>query len=152
MPLFLASWGSLTWWVITLVVLLIVEACTVNLVTIWFAVGALAAIITCFFTNQFAIQVLVFALVSVAALLITKPLVDRIRQRRPASPLGIERLIGRRAEVLTDLIPGEKGRVRLDGVDWQAVCTKPLCAGSFCKVVAVDATTLTVEPFDEPPV
>lgn len=149
MPLFFSSLGALPFWVLSLAVLLIVEACTVNLVTIWFAVGALAAAITCFFTPQFSIQLLVFALVSVAALLLTKPLVDRIRQRRPASPLGLERLIGRRAETLTDLVPGKKGRVRLDGVDWQAVCSEPLAADTFCTVVSVEATTLVVKPLSE---
>ena len=150
MPLFFTLWGALPLWVLVLTVLLIVEASTVNLVTIWFAVGALAAIITCFFTDQFSIQLLVFAVVSIAALLWTKPLVDRIRRRQPANPLGIDRLIGRRAEILTDLVPGEKGRVRLDGVDWQAVCSEPLKAGELCTVAAVDTTTLTVQPLSDP--
>ena len=42
------------------------------------------------------------------------------------------------------------GRVRVDGVDWRAVCDTPLEAGTRCRVTAVGATTLTVEPLPVP--
>ena len=52
-------------WFISFIVFLIIEALTVNLVTIWFAVGALAAIISCLFTDSIIIQAVVFVIVSV---------------------------------------------------------------------------------------
>ena len=46
MPMLFSNWLSVILWAAALVVLLAVEANTFNLVTIWFAVGALAALIT----------------------------------------------------------------------------------------------------------
>ena len=51
-------------WFITFIVLLFIEIITVNLVTIWFAVGAVAAMITASFTNSLFIQIIVFTIVS----------------------------------------------------------------------------------------
>ena len=62
-------------WFIAFVILLLIELVTVNLVTIWFAIGAIAAIITTIFTDSILIQSIVFVVVSVIALLITKPLI-----------------------------------------------------------------------------
>ena len=58
--------------------------------------------------------------------------------------------LGRTGLVLTPIRPGCEGRVRVDGVDWRAACSTPLEAGARCRVTAVGATTLTVEPLSVP--
>ena len=40
--------------------------------------------------------------------------------------------------------------MRVDGVDWRAACSTSLEAGARCRVTAVGATTLTVEPLSVP--
>ena len=51
-------------WFILFVVLLIIELVTVNLVTIWFAAGAVAAMIATIFTDSLIYQMAVFLIVS----------------------------------------------------------------------------------------
>ena len=51
-------------WVIAFLGLLLVEFLTVGLVSIWFAVGALAALITSFITESILIQTVVFIVVA----------------------------------------------------------------------------------------
>lgn len=136
-------------WLIALAVFVAVEAATVSLVSIWFAVGALAGLVTSLFTQNLLYQLLAFALVSAAALAVTRPLAARWRRKGPAAVLGLERNLGRRAVVVQPLRPGVHGRVRLDGVDWSAVCDVPLEAGDECVVAAVDSATLRVEPAKE---
>ena len=94
-------------------------------------------------------QFVVFALVSFVCLLATRPLVRRLK---PAAPKGLDAdgNLGRTGLVLTPIRPGCEGRVRVDGVDWRAVCDTPLEAGTRCRVTAVGATTLTVEPLPVP--
>ena len=46
-------------WLVLIIVLLIIEALTVNLVTVWGAIGALFALITAIFTNNINIQIIV---------------------------------------------------------------------------------------------
>ena len=71
---------------------------------------------------------------------------------KPAAPKGLDAdgNLGRTGLVLTPIRPGCEGRVRVDGVDWRAVCDTPLEAGTRCRVTAVGATTLTVEPLPVP--
>lgn len=149
-PIPVPETAAIAGWLIALAVFVAVEAATVSLVSIWFAVGALAGLITSLFTNNLLYQLLAFALVSAAALAVTKPLVSRMRSRRPAAALGLERNIGRHGVVVQPVRPGAPGRVRLDGVDWAAVCPSPLEKGEECVVTAVESTTLRVEPAQAP--
>lgn len=149
-PILVPEAAAIAGWLIALALFVIVEAATVNLVSIWFAVGALAGLITSLFTEDLLYQLLAFALVSAAALAVTKPLVARMRSRKPAAALGLERNIGRRAVVVQSVRPGVPGRVRLDGVDWTAVCDTALDEGGECVVTAVESTTLRVEPANQP--
>ncbi|MFI3170164.1 MAG: NfeD family protein [Faecalibacterium sp.] len=135
-------------WLCLIAVLLIAEAMTVNLVTIWFALGALAALLVSFIVPNPAVQGAVFMIVSTILLLATLPLVKRMRRKKNI-PLGADRNIGRTALVVSDITPGEQGRVRLDGVDWSAICAHPLTKGESCRVSAIDSTVLTVEPIPE---
>ena len=146
MSTFFSEYGLTLLWAAALVTLLAVEAGTTNLVSIWFALGALIALIVSLFTPSFAVQMMVFAVVSLLALVLTKPLVRKMRIRKPASSLGLERNLGRQATALTELVPGQHGRVRLDGVDWIAISNVPVSKGEACIVTGVDSTTLTVAP------
>ena len=143
---FFLNYGFTLLWAAALIVFLVIEAETANLVTIWFAAGALAALLVSLFVPGFLWQTLVFAAVSVLTLVFTRPLLVRFRNRKPESPLGLERSIGRRAVVCAPIRPGKSGRVTLEGVDWQAVCDTPLEVGDPCIVQKVNSTTLEVTP------
>ncbi len=146
MEILIPTLTSVILWAVLLALFVVIEAVTANLVTIWFAVGALAALVVSLFTQDLLLQTLAFLLVSLAALAVTKPLVARARSRKPAAPVELDRNLGRTAQTLESLVPGAVGRVRLDGVDWNAVCDQPLHAGSPCVVTAINGTTLTVAP------
>ena len=128
----------------------VAELATANLVTIWFALGALAALLASLVTHNLLWQTLVFLVVSLVALIATKPLVSRARARKPAAAVELNRNIGRAAQALEDLHPGRVGRVRLDGVDWNAVTDAPIRAGERCTVRSINGTTLTVDPETAP--
>ena len=140
---------SLLFWLAAAVALLAAEGLTVNLVSIWFAVGAVGGLAASWLGASLLVQFAVFALVSFVCLLVTRPLVRRLR---PAAPKGLDAdgNLGRTGLVLTPIRPGCEGRVRVDGVDWRAACSTPLEAGARCRVTAVGATTLTVEHSDRP--
>ncbi len=132
-------------WLSLLAVLLLAEALTTNFVTIWFALGALAALLASFFTPNPAVQGTIFMVVSIVLLVATLPLVKKMRMRKK-TPLNADRNIGRTATVIEPLAPGEQGRVRLDGVNWSAVSAYPLAVGEHCCVCEINSTVLTVEP------
>ncbi len=135
-------------WLMLIAVLLLAEALTTNFVTIWFAFGALVALVLSFFVPNPMVQCIVFMLVSTVLVFATLPFVKKMRSKK-AVPLNADRNIGRTATVIAALTPGEQGRVRLDGVDWTAVCAYPLAKGEHCRVSALNSTVLTVEPIPQ---
>lgn len=132
-------------WLILLIAFVVVEALTVSLVSIWFAAGAVAALIVSGFTSSWAVQLTVFAVVSAAALAATRPLVKK-RMAAPRVPTNADINVGRKAHVLVDITPDVAGRARLDGVDWTARSEQAIPAGALCVVLSVDGATLTVRP------
>ena len=130
-------------WLILLIAFVVVEALTVSLVSIWFAAGAVAALIVSGFTSSWLVQFAVFAVVSAVAA--TRPLVKK-RMTARRVPTNADINVGRKAQVLVEVTPDVTGRVRLDGVDWNARSEQTIPAGSLCVVLSVDGATLTVRP------
>ena len=138
--------GMDTWvWLILAVVFLIAEAATTALISIWFAVGALAGLVASIFTDSLPVQILVFALVSAVTLAIMVPtLAKRRANKKPPVTNGSQLAVGKRGVVLKAIVPGSIGRVRVDGLDWQATADSPLPEGAPCQVTAAEGAVLTV--------
>lgn len=81
-------------WIGLIVIFLIVEGLTAGLVTIWFAVGALAALIAAMFHAPLWLQLVWFFAVSIAAFAVTRPLVKKYINNR-TQPTNADMLIGR---------------------------------------------------------
>lgn len=110
----------LWFWIILIVTLVVIEAVTVQLVTIWFAVGAIGGLIASAFNLDIWLQVLIFVAVSAITLLVTRPLVKRFTKSQKV-PTNADRFIGQTAVVTEpiDNIHG-KGAVTVGGLEWTA--------------------------------
>ena len=134
-------------WLIAAIGFLVLEGMTFSMVSIWFAAGSAAALLSCLFWPSFRVQAVVFIVVSILCLAAFKPLADKLRQKH--TPTNGDRSLGREAKVLTPVSAGKTGRVRLDGVDWNARCATPgdtLDPGALCRVTEIHSTLLIVEP------
>ncbi len=107
-------------WIALLVILVVIEASTVQLVTIWFAFGALVALIANIFNAPIYLQVTLFVVVSLVALIATRPLIKKFTHKKRI-PTNADRVIGKKAVVLEDIDNSlAKGLVSVDGVTWSA--------------------------------
>ena len=131
-------------WFIAFVILLVIEFVTVNLVTIWFAIGAVAAIITTIFTDSILIQSIVFVVVSVIALLITKPLINKFKKFE-VEPTNSDRVIGKVGEVTQTIGKNKYGEVKVYGNTWTASSKQVINVGERVKVLSIDGVKLVVE-------
>ena len=131
-------------WFIAFVILLVIELVTVNLVTIWFAIGAVAAIITTIFTDSILIQSIVFVVVSVIALLITKPLINKFKKFE-VEPTNSDRVIGKVGEVTQKIGKNKYGEVKVYGNTWTASSKQVINVGERVKVLSIDGVKLVVE-------
>jgi membrane protein implicated in regulation of membrane protease activity len=107
-------------WAVALVLLLIVEGATAQLVTIWFAAGALAALIAAALKAPLWLQITLFVVVSAVTLIATRPIVKKITNRK-AESLNADRIIGRQA-IVTERIDNLEGTgtIKVDGLTWTA--------------------------------
>lgn len=113
------------YWLIIFVVLLIIEICTMGLTTIWFAGGALVAFVMGIIGFGTTVQVIVFLIVSVLLLVMTRPIAlkyfNKERQKTNA-----ESLIGQQALVLEDVDTlHARGLVEVNGQEWSAKTDDP---------------------------
>ena len=140
-------WFDTILWLVAIVAFIMVEAATTALVSVWFAVGAAAAMLVSFFNVGFGWQMLVFAVVSAITLGLMLPrLISRRGAHRAPVTSGTPLPKGARGGVGGDSGRGRPGRVRVDGLDWQARAEVTLPQGTRCKVVAVDGAILNVAP------
>jgi membrane protein implicated in regulation of membrane protease activity len=116
---------------------------------IFFGLGALLVGLLAAFdvAGPIPTQILLFSLLSVAALLLFRTRLLKAMQREPQSP-PIDTLIGEIGSTVDPLTPGAVGRVELRGTVWSArnAATVALDAGARCRVVWVDGLLLHVEP------
>ena len=109
-----------TFWLIVMVLFLVVEAVTVGLVCIWFAAGALLALLAAMCGAQLWLQIVLFLVASAATLYFTRPLVKRYVNSR-VEPTNADMVIGKECRVTetVDNIAGT-GAVYVDGKTWTA--------------------------------
>lgn len=139
-------------WLGVLVVMLLIEIVTLGLATIWFAGGALVAFIAAMLGANIWVQVMLFFLISIVLLLVTRPIAvkffnkDRIRT-------NAESLIGSDAIVISEIdnLQGV-GQVTIGGQEWSAKSNKEHMkypVGSVVKVVDIRGVKAVVEEREE---
>ena len=138
------SFASLVWLVL-LIAFAVVEGITVALVSVWFAIGAAAALVVSAFTSSWLAQTAVFLIVSAVMLVLLRKYA-KSRMMPAETPTNADLNVGKIAEVIAAVSPEVPGRVRLDGVDWQARSDARLSANQLCRVLRVEGTTLIVAP------
>ena len=131
-------------WFVAFLLLLIIEIVTINLVTIWFAFGAIAAMITTMFTDSVIIQVVVFLIVSILSLILTKPVMKAFKKFE-IQPTNSDRVIGKTGEVIKDISDNEYGEVKVIGTVWTATSKQKISVGEKVRVVSIDGVKLIVE-------
>ena len=99
--LFVAG-NTAMFWLAVMIVLLIIEGVVPGLVSVWFAVGALAAMISALFEAPFWLQTVWFLIVSIASLCLTRPLVKKYVNSK-VQPTNADALIGKECIVIESI-------------------------------------------------
>lgn len=135
-------------WLILLIIFVVIEAATVNLTTIWFAGGALVALIVSLCGLNLIWQVAAFLLVTILLLIFTKPIVQKHFNNK-LTPTNINAMMGKQA-IVTEQIDNvhETGAIQVDGLTWTAreVDQQIIEVGSVVEVMEVKGVTLFVQP------
>ena len=131
-------------WLVTAIVLAIIEASTVNLVTIWFIASALVALLLAYLGVSTYIQIAVFVILGVVLLIFTrKPLEKLLKKTKQKT--NADRVLDMTGVVTKEITEEESGEVKVDGKKWTAISKQNIKEGSKVKILKIDGVKLIVE-------
>ncbi len=145
---FMMNRPELFWFILGLVLLLL-ELVVPGFVIFFFGAGAWITALICLFSNPgINLQVIIFSVTSVAALLIFRKMIHNkfIYNKDDRSGEVEDEFTGRDAIVLEDIIPGKTGKVEFKGTSWKAESESKLEAGQSVRIINKQNLTLIVEP------
>ena len=135
-------------WLVLLIVFLIVEAATVVLISLWFAGGALAALISSLLGAPLWLQITLFLLVSAGLLICLRGVAKKHFTPRLART-NVDAIIGSRGYVTADIDNiSAAGTVKLGAMEWTARSSSgaPLAKGTLVKVDRIEGVKVFVSP------
>jgi membrane protein implicated in regulation of membrane protease activity len=106
-------------WILFIVVTIIIEFETSDLVTIWFTLGAVGALIAAALNTKPLFQIGVFLVISMILLLSTRPLTKNM-MRKGIVRTNADKVIGMVGVVTKTIMPHEVGEVIVDNIQWRA--------------------------------
>jgi len=140
-------------WLALLILCIIVEVLTMGLTTIWFAGGALAAILAALLQAPVFVQVILFLAVSLLMLFFTRPVAVKYFNKDRVKT-NVESMVGRQAIVTGEIVNVQgTGQVTVGGLEWSArSCDDQvrIPVGTVVSVVAIHGVKLIVRAEESP--
>ena len=135
-------------WTVLIVVFLVIEGVTAGLASIWFAAGALVALVASFLNAPVILQIILFIVVSIITLVLTRPLAKKFVNKK-IQPTNADRVIGATATVTEriDNIAGI-GTVSVGGRIWTArsATGEIIEEGTITEIKSIEGVKLIVVP------
>lgn len=134
-------------WLVFLIVCIVIEVATMGLTTIWFAGGALVAVLAALLGAPAWLQIILFFVVSLLLLFFTRPVAVKYFNRDRVKT-NVESMVGRQAIVISEIdnIQGI-GQVTVGGQEWSARSCDDrvrIAVGTVVNVVAINGVKLIV--------
>ena len=144
------NWAAMIWLGLMLVFLIAEAACPLHLISIWFAVGALAAMAAALLSAPVAIQVIAFLVVSAALLALLWPLTRKILNPSHVAT-NVDSVIGSTGMVTEDIDNTQAvGQVKLGTMYWTARSTSgtPISRGTVVRADRIEGVKVYVSPVE----
>ena len=137
-------------WLVVALALVGAELATLAFIALYLAVGAVGAGIASIAGAELPLQVLVFAVVAIASLVLTRKPLMRALGKTPSVVSNAPTVLGKRAvvTVAVDAGPGQRGQVRVGTEYWSARSEdeNPIADGTTVEVAGIDGVALVVRP------
>ena len=135
-------------WFALLIIFVVAEAATVNMVSAWFAAGSLVALITALLGGKLWLQVVVFLAVSAVALALLRPIAKKYFTPK-ITRTNVDALSGKICLCVTAIDNlASSGQVKIGDVEWSARSTtgEPIPVGTQVKIDRVEGVKVYVTP------
>lgn len=135
-------------WLIFFIILVIIELITVNLVTIWFALGALITSLVSLYNTDTVILLAFFVITSLLLLILTKPVVKKLKVKKVVAT-NLDQVIGKTGIVSVPIEKDKIGEVKVLGKTWSAYSDKEISKDKKVKILSISGVKLKVEEKEE---
>ena len=145
------NWAAIIWFIAMVVFLIVEAACPFHLVSVWFAVGALVAMIVSMLSGALWLQILVFCVVSGVLLAALWPFIRKFLNPH-LTKTNVDSVIGTQGIVTADIDNlNAVGQVKLNGMEWTARSTtgESIPEGTLVRVDHVEGVKAFVTPVQE---
>lgn len=138
-----------SFWLFTVIILIVIEGLTAGLTTIWFVFsGLISLLLASLDIANFEIQFAVFVVMGMLALLITRPLLKKIITVKKENT-NLDRIIGMKGIVTKKIEVNQIGEVKVDGKLWSAYADEEIDVDSIVKVLQIKGVKIEVEKENE---
>lgn len=144
--------SAMLWiWLGLFVLAIVLEAATQDFVSIWFSIGSLICLIVCSWI-PFWVEIIIFSVVSFAALILTRPLVKKM-MARSIRYTNVDEFVGKQLKVEKEITKFDAGEVILNGVVYSAILMEDsdesIPNDSIVEVVALKGNKIVVKKIIE---
>ena len=130
-------------WSIVTAAALLAEFLIYNLISSWFAVGGIAALISAPFKLFWPWQILIFVIVSLLFLIFLRPFVVKFIKTKTV-PTNLDANIGKQVKLLKDVKDG-RSDIKINDVPWTVVCDASLKSGSLVEITGMEGNKYIVK-------
>lgn len=137
-------------WLGIIIVSIIIEIITVDLVSIWFGAGAVVALIADLLGASQVIQIALFVIVTAILIVATRPVAKKYL-RTNIEKTNFDRVIGKHGLVTRTITADNKGEVKVMSTSWLAssLDNTTINEGDYCEIMAVEGAHLVVKKIEE---
>ncbi|MCD8028504.1 MAG: NfeD family protein [Erysipelotrichaceae bacterium] len=136
-------------WTLILVVSIIVEVITIDLVSIWFSVGAVVALVCNLLGLNQTGQIIIFAFVSIICIIASRPIVKKYLKGNIVRT-NLDRVIGKHCLVTETITADQKGEVKVMGKLWSATSlnNEVITVGEYAEVLSIEGAHVVVKKLE----
>ena len=138
--------AAIVWFVLLLVFLVVEAACPIHLVSIWFAAGALVAMIASWLGAALWLQILLFLVVACALVVMLWPFIKKFLNPK-LEKTNVDSIVGSEGYVTADINNlAATGQVKLGAMEWTARSTsgQVIPKGALVKVDRIEGVKVFV--------
>ena len=135
-------------WLGLVITLTLIEVLTTNVVTIWYIVSALIALILSLFIDSYLVQFSVFVILGTILLFTTRDYLLKLIVKKKEKT-NLDRVIGMIGIVTEEITKNKPGEVKVDGKRWTAIANKKIKVESTVEVLEINGVKLKVEEVKE---
>ncbi|MCR5461575.1 MAG: NfeD family protein [bacterium] len=131
-------------WLAVVIITLVIEFMTAEIVSIWFFFGSIVSLILAICKVDPSIQIIVFVIVSLLFMACVRPFIKKYIKRNEIKT-NVDSFVGRIALVTEDILDGNRGVVKIDGQEWSAIAHEDILKGTKVVILSIEGNKLIVK-------